>query len=368
MSNKNRFNNDTKKFFIPTKIKNYQIEKELFLTSNGVMCSATNINIKEKVLIKIIDKENFQHNSDEISLVNNEIYILRIINHKHCIKLYEIIESPSFIFLIFEYCFCYTLSDYLIMKKKLTEDESLNLFKQIISALIYLHDMKIGHLNLVPENILIDSSNNIKIFDFKYSTFYNNNEKIKLTQLGDQNYLCPEIWSDKTCYPEAADVWSSGVLLYFLLVGQLPFKGINNYDLQKKIMGAEFPLPSNISKNLQDLFKNIFEPKIEERYNLEKIINSALFKEKNINKNNLPKGFNIFNNKYPIDERAIEICTTYFEIDAQTLKQKLSKNIFDPQTSLYKQIISVFIHKKVSSEIDLTSKKFNSYISNINNK
>ena len=132
-------------------------------------------------------------------------------------------------------------------------------------------------------------------------------------------------------------------------------------------MGAEFPLPSNISKNLQDLFKNIFEPKIEERYNLEKIINSALFKEKNINKNNLPKGFNIFNNKYPIDERAIEICTTYFEIDAQTLKQKLSKNIFDPQTSLYKQIISVFIHKKVSSEIDLTSKKFNSYISNGNN-
>ena len=367
MNNKNVPSNDIKNFYIPINIKNYQIEKELFLTSNGLICSATNINIKEKVLIKIINKETFQHNCDEISLVNNEIYIMKIINHKHCIKLYEIIESPSYIYLIFEYSFCFKLSEYMIKKKKLTEDESLNLFKQLISVLIYLHDMKIGHLNIVPENILIDKNNNIKIFDFRYSTFYNDNEKIKLTQLGDENYLCPEIWSDKSCYPEYADVWSSGVLLYFLLVGQLPFKGINNYDLQKKIMEAEFPLPSNISKNFQELFKNIFEPKIEERYNLSKILNCALFKEKNINKNNLPKGFNIFKNKYPIDDRVMDICKTYYEIDTQNLKQKLIKNIFDPQTSLYKQIISVFIHKKISSEIDLVSKKFNSYISNNNN-
>ena len=367
MNNKNVPSNDIKNFYIPINIKNYQIEKELFLTSNGLICSATNINIKEKVLIKIINKETFQHNCDEISLVNNEIYIMKIINHKHCIKLYEVIESPSYIYLIFEYSFCFKLSEYMIKKKKLTEDESLNLFKQLISVLIYLHDMKIGHLNIVPENILIDKNNNIKIFDFRYSTFYNDNEKIKLTQLGDENYLCPEIWSDKSCYPEYADVWSSGVLLYFLLVGQLPFKGINNYDLQKKIMEAEFPLPSNISKNFQELFKNIFEPKIEERYNLSKILNCALFKEKNINKNNLPKGFNIFKNKYPIDDRVMDICKTYYEIDTQNLKQKLIKNIFDPQTSLYKQIISVFIHKKISSEIDLVSKKFNSYISNNNN-
>ena len=367
MNNKNVPSNDIKNFYIPINIKNYQIEKELFLTSNGLICSATNINIKEKVLIKIINKETFQHNCDEISLVNNEIYIMKIINHKHCIKLYEIIESPSYIYLIFEYSFCFKLSEYMIKKKKLTEDESLNLFKQLISVLIYLHDMKIGHLNIVPENILIDKNNNIKIFDFRYSTFYNDNEKIKLTQLGDENYLCPEIWSDKSCYPEYADVWSSGVLLYFLLVGQLPFKGINNYDLQKKIMEAEFPLPSNISKNFQELFKNIFESKIEERYNLSKILNCALFKEKNINKNNLPKGFNIFKNKYPIDDRVMDICKTYYEIDTQNLKQKLIKNIFDPQTSLYKQIISVFIHKKISSEIDLVSKKFNSYISNNNN-
>ena len=164
-----------------------------------------------------------------------------------------------------------------------------------------------------------------------------------------------------------ADIWSSGVLLYFLLIGQLPFKGINNFDLQKKIMGAEFPLPLNVNKNIQDFFKNIFDSKIESRYNLEKIVDSPLFKEKKINKNNLQKGFNIFKNKYPIDERAIDICKTQFELNPEIIKEKLNKNIFDYQTSLYKQIISIFIRKKISSEIDLVSKKYNSYITNSNN-
>ena len=363
MNNKN----ETKKFNIPLKIKNYKIEKELYSLSNSHICLGINLNLKEKVLIKIYEKENFQHNSEEISLINNEIYTMRLINHKNCIKLYEIIETPSHIFLIIEYNSGVILSEFINRKKKLTEDESLNIYKQIVSILIYFHDMKIIHLNINPDDILIDINNNIKLCDFKYCTFYKNNDKFKLEQFGDTNYMCPEFWSEKSCYPELIDIWSSGVLFYFLLVGQLPFKGINNYDLQKKIMGAEFALPLNISKNLQEFFKNIFEPKIESRYDLEKILNSPLFKDKRITKNHLIKGFSILATKYPIDARALEICKTNFDIDIEKLKQKLEENIFDSQTSIYKQIISYFIRKRISTEMDLYSKKYISYITNEKN-
>ena len=360
-------NNFNKKFNIPSRIKSYKIEKELCHISNAHLCLGTNLNIKEKVLIKIYDKEIFLHNSDEIPLINNEIFMMRIINHKTVLRLYEIIESPSYIFLIVEYFNPIKLGDYLKNKKLLTEDESLNIFKQLIGLLLYFNEMNIGHLNINPNDILIDNSHNIKICDLKYSVFYSISEKIKCKYTGDPNYLCPELLSEKSCFPEMADIWSSGVLLYLCVVGQLPFKGINNYDLQKKIMGAEFVLPLNINKNLQELFKNIFEAKVDLRYNLEKILNSALFKEKKFNKNNLPKGFNVLANKYPIDERVINICKTYYEIEPGDIKQKLAKNIFDPQTSLYKQIINKFIMKKISTEIDLTSKKFNNYIENKKN-
>ena len=359
--------NQSKKFNIPAKIKSYKIERELCIISNAHICLGTNLNIKEKVLIKIYDKETIQNNSEEIYLINNEISIISLINHKNVLKLYEIIESPSYIFLIMEYFNTTKLIDYIKSKKKFTEDECINIYKQIISILLYFREMNIGHLNLNPNDIFIDNSNNIKLCDFKYGVFYSTQDKVKCQYIGDANFLCPELLSDKSCFPDYADIWSSGVILYLLIVGQLPFKGINNYDLQKKIMGAEFALPLNISKNMQELIKNIFEVKIEQRYNLDKILSSNLFKEKKINKNNLAKGFNILSTKYPYDERVLNICKTYYNIDTDELKQKLNKNIFDPQTSLYKQIINKFVRKKISSEIDLYSKKFINYIDNKKN-
>ena len=246
MNNKSGINRDSKNLKIPQKIKNYKIEKELFIFSDSFIYLAINLSINEKVFIKIYDKEIIQHDYDKISLINNDIYTLRLINHKYCLKLYEIIESPSYIFLIMEYFSGTKLIDYLNRKKKLTEDESLNIYKQIIGVIIYFHEMNIAHLNINPENILIDMNNNIKLCDFKYSLFYSSNEKIKCENIGDHNYLCPELFYNKTCFPEFADIWSSGVLLYLLIVGQLPFKGINNFDIQKKIMGAEFSFPLNL--------------------------------------------------------------------------------------------------------------------------
>ena len=366
MENKNGIN-FLKKFVIPSKIKSYKIEKEICQISSAHLCLATNINIKEKVLIKIYDKEIVQHNFDEISLINNDIFMMRLINHKNILKLYEIIESPSYIFLVMENFNPIKLIDYLKSKKKLLEDDSLKIYTQIISVLLYFNEMNIGHLNINPDDILIDNSHNIKICDFKYSVFYSSNEEVKCKYIGNRDYLSPELISEKKCYPELADIWSSGVLLYLCIVGQLPFKGINDLDLQKKIMSGEFSLPLSISKNLQELFKNIFEAKADLRYNLEQIINSSLFKEKKIKKHNLAKGFNVLSTKYPIDERVINICSTYFGIEPEDIKQKLFKNIFDPQTSLYKQIITKLIKKKISTEIDLTSKKFNNYIENKKN-
>ena len=204
-------NNFNKKFNIPSKIKSYKIEKELCLISNAHLCLGTNLNIKEKVLIKIYDKEIIQHNSEEISLINNEIFMMRLINHKNVLKLYEIIETPSYIFLIMEYFNPIKLNDYLKTKVRLTEDESLNIFKQLISLLSYFNEMNIGHLNINPNDILIDNTHNIKICDFKYSVFYSSTEQVKCKNIGDANYLCPELLSEKN------------VIQNWLIFGQVGF-------------------------------------------------------------------------------------------------------------------------------------------------
>lgn len=104
-------------FKMPSRIKNYKIEKEFCTIENGHICIANNININEKVLIKIYDKELFQYKHEELSLINNEIFMLRLINHRHCLKLYEIIESPSYVFLVMEYFNGIPLAEFIKQKR-----------------------------------------------------------------------------------------------------------------------------------------------------------------------------------------------------------------------------------------------------------
>ena len=366
MSDKNGDVEMKKKFKMPSKIKSYKIEKELYKIANGHICLGTNTNINEKVLIKIYDKEIIHYQSKELTLINNEILMMKLINHRNALKLYEIIESPSYIFLVMEYFNGVRLVDHIKRKTKLSEDEALNVYKQIISLLLYLHDMNMGHLDLNYNNILIDNSNNIRVCEFKYCLFYSSNQRAKINTTGDKYFLAPELYSKKSCHPELSDIWSSGVLLYYMTVGELPFYHQNELDLQKLIMKAEFKLPSNMNKNMQDFFKNVFEEE-DSRYKFNDMLNSELFKQSKINRNNLQNGINILLVKYPIDERAMNICETQFNLSPEDIKQKLNNNIFDPYTSLYKQIIAKFNNKKIAHNGDLSSKKFNDYINNESN-
>jgi hypothetical protein len=168
----------------------------------------------------------------------------------------------------------------------------------------------------------------------------------------------------KQCMPELSDVWSAAIILYMLAVGEHPFITKNELDSQKSIMKGEFRLPTNMSKIMQDFFKTAFEVKEESRYTIEKMFKCALFRQKNITTDSLPLGLNVLSAKYPIDQRALTICKNYFSIDQDELKQKLIDNVYDPETSLYKQIVSKFTNKKVSSDGDLMSKKYSNYINN----
>ena len=359
---------DMKKIFkMPSKIKSYRIEKELYTLSNGHVCLGINTNINEKVLIKIYDKEIINYRLQELTLINNEIHMMKLINHRNALKLYEIIESPSYIFLIMEYFYGNKLIDYMNRKKKLSMEDALYIYNQIISLLLYIHDMNLGHLNLNYNNIVVDNSNNIKICEFKYSIFYSPNKRETINITGDKSFLAPELYSKKSCLPELADIWASGVLLYFMTVGELPFYHQNELDLQKLILKGEYKLPSNMDTNLQKYIKAVFEGEENSRYNLTTIFNSDLFKQNKINKNNLQSGLNILSVKYPIDERVMNVLEDQFDLDIEEVKKRLNKNIFDPFTSLYKQIISKFINKDISSNADLISKKYNSYVNNKKN-
>jgi len=347
---------------IPDSIKSYKIEKETYKLSTITLYTATNTDINEKVLIHIFPKEKLLTNANEVTFMNNQVYLMKILNHKNILQLYEIIETKTHAFLIYEYFNGMKLSDYIIKKKKLTEDESIKIFKEILSALSYLKEMYLCNLNINSHNILIDSKNNIKICDFKFGHFYSPKEKSKSNFIGDHFSACPELHSKRPYNPESADIWSSGILLYQMLTGSLPFKSQKDLELIRLIIRGDYSIPSSLSVNMKTLIKGLLESKEEKRFKLNDIFNQQIIKEKKITKASLLQGLNILTTKYPIDEIAINIFKNNLNIEEEILRKNLENNKFNEITSLFKQIISKLTAKGIQNINDLSSNKFIIYI------
>mmetsp|Transcript_27555 Transcript_27555/g.5059 ORF Transcript_27555/g.5059 Transcript_27555/m.5059 type:complete len:100 (-) Transcript_27555:462-761(-) len=97
--------------------------------------------------------------------------------------------------------------------------------KQLFSAIQYFHARNVVHRDLKPENILLEERQdalNIKLIDFGAAIFLKNNEKVK-GAIGTAYYIAPEVLNGM--YDHKCDIWSSGVILYILLVGHAPFEG-----------------------------------------------------------------------------------------------------------------------------------------------
>ena len=98
---------------IPESIKSYKIEKEAYKLSNSILYTAKNTDINEKVLIHIFPKEIIKSKANEVTFMNNHVYLMKIVNHKNILKLYEIIETKTHAFLVYEYFEGVKLSDYI---------------------------------------------------------------------------------------------------------------------------------------------------------------------------------------------------------------------------------------------------------------
>ncbi|KAG0329209.1 Protein kinase [Dissophora globulifera] len=168
------------------------------------------------VAIKIINK-NKVVNQDLFARVKREIQYLKLLRHPHIIKLYEVISTPTSIYMVIEYAGG-ELFNYIVDNTRLSEEEARRFFQQIVCAIEYCHRHKIVHRDLKPENLLLDPSMNVKIADFGLSNIMTDGDFLK-TSCGSPNYAAPEVISGKLYAGPEVDVWSCGVILYVMLCG-----------------------------------------------------------------------------------------------------------------------------------------------------
>ena len=108
-------------------------------------------------------------NLDVVGKIRREIQNLKLFRHPHIIKLYQVISTPTDIFMVMEYVSGGELFDYIVKHGKLREEDARRFFQQIISGVDYCHRHNVVHRDLKPENLLLDESLNVKIADFGLS-------------------------------------------------------------------------------------------------------------------------------------------------------------------------------------------------------
>uniref|UniRef100_A0A672PMU1 Serine/threonine-protein kinase BRSK2-like n=1 Tax=Sinocyclocheilus grahami TaxID=75366 RepID=A0A672PMU1_SINGR len=205
--------------------------------------------------------------TDELSCVEREIAILKLIEHPHVLKLHDVYENNKYLYLVLEHVSGGELFDYLVKKGRLTPKEARKFFRQIISALDFCHSHSICHRDLKPENLLLDERNNIRIADFGMASLQVGDRLLE-TSCGSPHYACPEVIRGEKYDGRRADVWSCGVILFALLVGALPFDHDNLRQLLEKVKSGVFHMPHFIPPDCQALLRGMIEVNPEKRLTL----------------------------------------------------------------------------------------------------
>jgi 5'-AMP-activated protein kinase catalytic alpha subunit len=319
---------------------------------------AIHIQTKEKVAIKIIDKEKTFKEEEDILRVEKEIDILKKLKHNNIIQLYEIMESKKNLYIVMEFCDGKELFEYIVSKKKLNENEAVRIFQEIINAVEYLHENNITHRDLKPENLLLDSKRSIKISDFGLSTIKSCEESLLNTPCGTPNYAPPEMLKGDSYNGVLSDIWSCGIILYAMLCGYLPFAESQEQIIYEKIMNHDYEFPSFLSKQVVDLLKNILKIEPRERYNFEQIKKHSWF-NKVVPK--LSLGINLDFLSIPIDEKILKKVEN-LGYDKELCKENLLANKYDNLTTIYFLVLKRFVREGGKSISDMNSKEYVSYI------
>lgn len=193
--------------------------------------------------IKAINLQRAGRSTRSFDRLAREISIMKMLDHPGVIKLYEVWEDRKDLYLVMELCTGGELFARICSAGRLTEAEAAVVMRQVMAAVVYLHELGVCHRDLKPENFLFLSdapiqNNALKLIDFGLSRTFETGMASFWTRVGTPWYVAPQVLQG--CYDELVDVWSTGVLMYVLLCGYPPFIGETDAEIAKAVLRGRF--------------------------------------------------------------------------------------------------------------------------------
>jgi 5'-AMP-activated protein kinase catalytic alpha subunit len=336
----------------PPVVGNYEIGKTIGKGSFGKVKLARFLPTGDKVAVKIINRQMLTNNTGMDAKIAREIKILKLFSHQNICRLYDVIATPTDILVVMENIPGKELYDVIVERGKLSEPDARFIFQQIICAIEYWHHYRVVHRDLKPENILLENDLTVKVIDFGLANLMNDGVFLR-TSCGSPNYAAPEVISGRLYVGPEIDTWSSGVILYALLCGCLPFDEETIPALFKKIKAGEYRIPSHIGPEARDLLKRMLTVDPLERITIPQLRDHPWFTT------NLPRFLQyrptLFDNAATIDTALIPIVASTTHTTPADVMNALDRRNEEKLTKLQRSInvtYKILVDSKRRKEIE----------------
>jgi len=267
----------------------YNINSTIGEGQYGKVTIGSNLSTGAKVAIKIINKKKVKEN--EIwEMIRSEIDILKISKHPNIVNYIDNFENSDYIFIVMDYIKSGTLQDFLQSKNfNLSEEAVARIGFQLADAIKYLHTFGIIHRDLKPENVMVvdnkadDCKIEVKITDFGFGKILGSSEKAK-EGYGTLGFVAPEVLL-RVPYNNKIDIWSLGVIIFYMLAKDIPFRANSREETSKLICNKELVFPfkfKQLSRDLLDLIYSCLRKQPEKRITIDLVLGHVWFKSFNL--------------------------------------------------------------------------------------
>ena len=260
----------------------YQFKKVIGHGQFGTVREALRLGDEgNRVAIKSLRKEALGHN---LVLLRRELLIIRSLDHPNIVKHYETFEDSKYLHVVMELCEGGDLFDHVISRIGLTDEEVSRVMRKLMHAVNYMHEMNICHRDLKPENFLYTSKEpeaDIKVVDFGMATGFSPTGDSLNSMVGTPYYISPEVL--KGVYGKECDIWSLGVVMFFLLSGEQPFRSDSLPEIYQRISVCNYSFSSaawaTVSPQAKHLIKQMLVLKPQDRISLATALQHPWFNE-----------------------------------------------------------------------------------------
>jgi len=238
----------------------YDLLDELGRGSFSVVYECRHKKTKKTFAVKVVDKKQIVDAKIQQRL-EGEVSILQKVSHPNIVPLYEVYDTAEKIFMVMDLVDGGELFKKILQRGFYSEKEACEVVRGLLDAVRYLHERKIIHRDLKPENLLIRKGKDTQILltDFGLSRILGE-ESLASTAVGTPYYVAPEIILARG-YDTQVDLWSIGVITYFILAGFPPFMGESLPDIVDLILkcGYSFPSPyfDEVSSEAKDFIRRL---------------------------------------------------------------------------------------------------------------